>query len=81
MEVRGSYIYKGFDGKEYKVDFVANENGFQPVVSARWYFPQDALVKIWTRAIRNVMPPPRLPLVLYYTRDELVKKLKYIFFI
>ncbi|KAJ9574181.1 hypothetical protein L9F63_008437 [Diploptera punctata] len=35
MEVRGTYTYKGFDGKDYKVTFIANENGFQPVVSAR----------------------------------------------
>ncbi|PSN37821.1 hypothetical protein C0J52_22587 [Blattella germanica] len=35
IEVRGSYTYKGVDGKDYKVEFVANENGYQPVVSAR----------------------------------------------
>ncbi|XP_069674205.1 endocuticle structural glycoprotein SgAbd-5-like [Periplaneta americana] len=35
IEVRGTYTYKGVDGKDYTVNFVANENGYQPQVSAR----------------------------------------------
>jgi hypothetical protein len=35
LEVKGSYSYKGPDGKDITVNFVANENGYQPVVSAR----------------------------------------------
>jgi hypothetical protein len=35
LEVKGSYSYKGPDGKDITVNFVANEQGYQPVVSAR----------------------------------------------
>jgi hypothetical protein len=35
LEVKGTYTYKGPDGKDITVTFVANENGYQPVVSAR----------------------------------------------
>ena len=35
LEVKGRYTYKGPDGKDVTVDFVANENGYQPRVSAR----------------------------------------------
>ncbi|OWR42844.1 cuticle protein 1 [Danaus plexippus plexippus] len=30
LEVRGFFSYLGDDGKVYRVDYVANENGFQP---------------------------------------------------
>lgn len=35
LEVKGRYTYKGPDGKDVTVEFVANENGYQPRVSAR----------------------------------------------
>lgn len=35
LEVKGSYTYKGPDGKDVTVEFVANENGYQPRVTAR----------------------------------------------
>jgi hypothetical protein len=35
LEVNGRYTYKGPDGKDVTVEFVANENGYQPKVSAR----------------------------------------------
>ncbi|XP_046979615.1 endocuticle structural glycoprotein SgAbd-5 [Schistocerca americana] len=34
IEVQGSYTYKGVDGKDYTVTFVANENGYQPRVQS-----------------------------------------------
>jgi hypothetical protein len=35
LEVKGKYTYKAPDGKDVTVEFVANENGYQPRVSAR----------------------------------------------
>lgn len=30
LETRGSYSYVGSDGKQYTVNYVADENGFRP---------------------------------------------------
>jgi len=30
IQVRGSYSYQGDDGQNYQVNYVADENGFQP---------------------------------------------------
>ncbi|XP_046979765.1 endocuticle structural protein SgAbd-6 [Schistocerca americana] len=30
LEVRGTITWKGADGKDYSINFIADENGFQP---------------------------------------------------
>lgn len=46
IAVRGQYSYTGDDGQQYQVNYVADENGFQPA-GAHLPRPWEILEKLW----------------------------------
>lgn len=44
--VKGSYSYHDDDGKEYKIEYTADENGFRPVRMASLLFYSTNLLLI-----------------------------------